>query len=106
MSKENSHGTFRMQGLLRGRSHLCRPRRRSRYSAPPEEGEEYSDPEDYEDDLGSGSIGRDEAGRKKVGRPIAYKGDPNSPHLTEDERRRIKRCAAGSDMPQCCCCSI
>jgi hypothetical protein len=29
--------------------------------------------------------------RKKVGRPIAYKGDPNSPHLTEDERRRVKR---------------
>ena len=41
--------------------------------------------------MGSGSLGRDEAGRKKVGRPIAYKGDPNSPHLTEDERRRIKR---------------
>ena len=41
--------------------------------------------------MGSGSLGRDEAGTKKVGRPIAYKGDPNSPHLTEDERRRIKR---------------
>ena len=71
----------------------CRPRRRSKYSAAAdaEEGDLYSDPEDYEDDLGSGSMGRDEGGRKKVGRPIAYKGDPNSPHLTEDERRRIKR---------------
>ena len=29
--------------------------------------------------------------KKKVGRPIAYKGDINSPHLTEAERRRIKR---------------
>eukprot|EP00884_Botryococcus_braunii_P021449 jgi/Botrbrau1/7989/Bobra.384_2s0017.1 len=29
--------------------------------------------------------------RKKVGRPIAYKGDPNSPALTEEERRRVKR---------------
>ena len=28
---------------------------------------------------------------KKVGRPIAYKGDPNAPSLTEAERRRIKR---------------
>lgn len=29
--------------------------------------------------------------RKKVGRPIAYKGDPNAANLTEAERRRIKR---------------
>lgn len=28
---------------------------------------------------------------KKVGRPIAYKGDPNATDLTEAERRRIKR---------------
>ena len=28
---------------------------------------------------------------KKVGRPIAYKGDPNALNLTEAERRRIKR---------------
>ena len=26
-----------------------------------------------------------------MGRPIAYQGDPNAPHLTEQERRRIKR---------------
>lgn len=26
-----------------------------------------------------------------MGRPIAYRGDPNSPALTEDERRRVKR---------------
>lgn len=29
--------------------------------------------------------------KKKVGRPIAYKGDPSAPNLTEVERRRIKR---------------
>lgn len=29
--------------------------------------------------------------RKKVGRPIAYKGDPNAANLTVAERRRIKR---------------
>ena len=32
-----------------------------------------------------------EKGKKKVGRPIAYKGDPNAANLTETERRRIKR---------------
>jgi hypothetical protein len=31
------------------------------------------------------------SGRKKVGRPITFKGDINSPHLTEEDRRRIKR---------------
>lgn len=34
---------------------------------------------------------RGRRGRGKVGRPIKFKGDPNAPHLTEDERRRIKR---------------
>ena len=29
--------------------------------------------------------------KKKVGRPIAYRGDPNAPELTDQERRRIKR---------------
>lgn len=27
--------------------------------------------------------------KKKVGRPITYKGDPEAADLTEDERRRI-----------------
>ena len=27
--------------------------------------------------------------RKKVGRPITYNGDPNSPNLTEEERRKV-----------------
>ncbi|BDA51577.1 hypothetical protein COCOBI_19-1330 [Coccomyxa sp. Obi] len=31
------------------------------------------------------------AGKRKVGRPIAYCGDPNSPDLTSAERRRIMR---------------
>lgn len=26
-----------------------------------------------------------------MGRPIAYRGDPNAPELTDQERRRIKR---------------
>ena len=30
-------------------------------------------------------------GKRKVGRPIAYCGDPDSPDLTPAERRRIKR---------------
>jgi hypothetical protein len=29
--------------------------------------------------------------KKKVGRPITYKGDPEASNLTEEERRRIKR---------------
>ncbi len=31
------------------------------------------------------------AGKRKVGRPISYCGDPNSPDLTPAERRRIMR---------------
>ena len=87
-----SGGTLDAPNDCKWHAVLCRPRRRSRYSAADEalDLEQYSDAE-YDDDLGSGSLGRDESGRKKVGRPIAYKGDPNSPHLTEDERRRIKR---------------
>jgi hypothetical protein len=30
--------------------------------------------------------------KKKVGRPIAFQGDVNAPHLTEAERRRLRRC--------------
>ena len=30
-------------------------------------------------------------GKRKVGRPIAYCGDPDSPDLLPAERRRIKR---------------
>ena len=29
--------------------------------------------------------------KRKVGRPIAFQGDPDDPDLTESERRRIKR---------------
>jgi hypothetical protein len=31
------------------------------------------------------------AQRKRVGRPLAYNGDPDAPHLTDQERRKIKR---------------
>ena len=41
---------------------------------------------------GGGGGGRE---KKKVGRPIAYKGDPDAPGLTEEDRRRIKRCVQG-----------
>ena len=29
--------------------------------------------------------------QRKIGRPIAYTGDPRAPELTDQERRRIKR---------------
>jgi hypothetical protein len=29
--------------------------------------------------------------KKKVGRPIAYTGDPNDPNLKEEDRRRVRR---------------
>ena len=29
--------------------------------------------------------------KRKLGRPISYRGDPDSPNLTPTERRRIKR---------------
>lgn len=31
--------------------------------------------------------------KKKLGRPISYTGDINAPHLTEEERRHLRRCA-------------
>jgi hypothetical protein len=34
------------------------------------------------------------AGRKCVGRPLSYSGDPNAPNLTDAEKRKIKRCVA------------
>ena len=40
---------------------------------------------------GDKSICSQEEKKKKVGRPIAYKGDPNAMSLTDTERRRIKR---------------
>ena len=36
-------------------------------------------------------------GKKKVGRPILYSGDPDAPHLTSAERRCIKRRAANRE---------
>ena len=35
--------------------------------------------------------------KRRVGRPIAYHGDPNSPHLTPAERRRMKRRVANRE---------
>lgn len=31
-------------------------------------------------------------GRRKIGRPIAFTGDPDSMDLTDADRRRLKRC--------------
>lgn len=51
--------------------------------------------------LDEGSVGPEYAlseglacrrGRRRVGRPTAYTGDPNAPHLTEADRRRLRRC--------------
>ena len=54
------------------------------------EDREFDDDTDYDDGAADSQDGS-RRGKKKVGRPIAYKGDPNSPHLTEAERRRMKR---------------
>lgn len=32
--------------------------------------------------------------QRKLGRPLAYRGDPDAPELTDAERRKIKRCVA------------
>ena len=38
--------------------------------------------------------------RRKVGRPILHKGDPNDPGLTEKERRTMKRRKANRESAQ------
>lgn len=43
---------------------------------------------------GSGRSGR----RKVVGRPVTAPADPNDPELTEQERRKIKRCGGREGM--------
>lgn len=40
---------------------------------------------------GSGATTATGEPRRRIGRPIAYTGDPDAQHLTEIERRRIKR---------------
>lgn len=35
--------------------------------------------------------GTTQQSRRRVGRPVLYTGDPEAQHLTEQERRRIKR---------------
>jgi hypothetical protein len=66
---------------------LCRPRTRSSTST------DVSYLEEGQGGVGSGSAAMTESGhpRRKIGRPIAYTGDPDAQHLTESERRRIKR---------------
>ncbi|BDA47047.1 probable bZIP transcription factor 11 at N-terminal half [Coccomyxa sp. Obi] len=70
-----------------------RPRRRTSSRYVDDEDEDFDSEFDGEGMTGgtSNGGGGDSAEKKRVGRPIAYKGDPNSPNLTEEERRRIKR---------------
>lgn len=72
---------------------MHRPRRRASSRYMDEEDEDFDSEFDGEGMTGgtSNGGGGDSAEKKRVGRPIAYKGDPNSPNLTEEERRRIKR---------------
>lgn len=49
---------------------------------------------------GGGGSGATEAGgqglvARRMGRPLAYQGDPDAPELTEQERRKIKRWVGG-----------
>jgi hypothetical protein len=62
------------------------------------------DDDELEDEEGGGGggAGRGRGGgkeKKKVGRPIAYKGDPDAPGLNEEDRRRIKRRATRACLP-------
>ena len=62
------------------------------------------DDDELEDEEGGGGggAGRGRGGgkeKKKVGRPIAYKGDPDAPGLNEEDRRRIKRRATRVCLP-------
>lgn len=41
--------------------------------------------------MGSAVLVQGPQEKKKVGRPIAYVGDPDDPNLTPEQRRRVKR---------------
>ena len=49
-------------------------------------GHSGSEQDEEEQEPGAGGVPR-----KRVGRPLAYSGDPDAPHLTDLERRKIKR---------------
>lgn len=80
-----------------------RPRRSARASRLATEDSDWDsemDDDELDEEEGGGGRGGGRGGgasgkeKKKVGRPIAYKGDPDAPGLTEEDRRRIKRCAS------------
>ena len=50
-----------------------------------------SDKEDEEEQQQKQEEKEKAPSRKRVGRPLAYNGDPDAPHLTDQERRKIKR---------------
>ena len=80
-----------------------RPRRSARASRLATEDSDWDsemDDDELDEEEGGGGRGGGRGGgasgkeKKKVGRPIAYKGDPDAPGLNEEDRRRIKRCAS------------
>jgi hypothetical protein len=76
-----------IQYNLRPRS--LRPRRQVEMEEG--QGDGTSDSDNYDSDKMRSLPDSPRKGKRKVGRPIAYQGDINSPHLTEAERRRMKR---------------
>lgn len=50
-----------------------------------------SDKEDEEEQQQKQEEKEKAPSRKRVGRPLAYNGNPDAPHLTDQERRKIKR---------------
>jgi hypothetical protein len=69
-----------------------RRRSKARRTDPEEEDEDYTEGEDERDGRRRGSRGNGGGPTSSgLGRPIAYSGDPLDEHLTEEERRRLKR---------------
>jgi hypothetical protein len=59
--------------------------------------EEVSDHKSTRQPARKGKKGKE---RRRVGRPVAYQGDPDAPELSEKERRRIKRRIANRESAQ------
>lgn len=66
-----------------------RRRSKPRRADPEEDDEDYTEGEEERDGRRRGSRGGPTS--SGLGRPIAYPGDPSDEHLTEEERRRLKR---------------
>ena len=92
--------------LLPARRRPRRSARASRLAAEDSDWDSEMDDDELDEEEGGGRRGGGRGGgasgkeKKKVGRPIAYKGDPDAPGLNEEDRRRIKRCASSFCSPQ------